>query len=303
MIQLCHFTAIFQLPIYIQLYLYSESSSVPLLWTRRTYTLETNDSRMPAVKPKGFIPPDKKTARNSAPPRNDERLDVKLDTSKLEPTKNPNFFVPPQPHDKKAGRASATIRNADRLDARLEALKLEPTRNHEAEDKLRLEALGQHAPGRNRVVKLPIWPPKLSEKRIEFLVRKATTWALANSFVLIPPTPVDPNEDPDRPAPVPPPTRAQPAPLSLFPTPFPRRLYQQANSLQNMLNSLYMRVSLDHKFLDKVIGGSVIQVDEFQHLLWFFWRKSRNDAYAVCLVQQSIVLVLMSGSSTWDLQI
>lgn len=258
---------------------------------------------MPPVKPKGFIPQEKKAAaRTSLPPRNDERLDVKLDTSKLEPTKNIQFSFPAP--EKKAGRLSATSRNADRLDTRLEALKLEPTRNHEAEDKLRLEALGQHAPGRNRVVKLPIWPPKLSEKRIEYLVRKATTWALANSFVLIPPTPVDPNEDPSYPAPVPPPHRAQPAPLSLFPTPFPRRLYQQANSLQNMLNSLYMRVSLDHKFLDKVIGGSVIQVDEFQHLLWFFWKKSRNDTYAVCPTQgSSIVLVLMPGSSTWNLQI
>jgi hypothetical protein len=172
------------------------------------------------------------------------------------------------PVDDKTPRRSS----ADHRDRRL-------TKEQELDERLRAEALGQHAPGKNRVITLPTWPPKLSERRLQFITKQATSWAIAHSFVLIP---ADPNAGQvDLAAIAPPATRAQPAPLSLFPTPFPRRLYQQANSLQNMLNSLYMRVALDWPFLDRVIGESVVHVDEFQGWLYHFWKRTRDEIYAV----------------------
>jgi hypothetical protein len=188
----------------------------------------------------------------------------------MPPSKQRHSYVPGD--ENKAGSRNSTIpRGAECPD-------------QDPDDRLRLEALGQHAPGKSKVIKLPEWPPKLSDKRIEYLTKKATTWALAHSFVLVPPDPdYDPYDPKYKHAPIPPPTRAQPAPLSLFPTPFPRRLYQQANSLQNMLNALYMRVSLDWEFLDKVIGQSVRHVDEFQGWLYHFWKRNREEVYAVSL--------------------
>jgi glutathione synthase len=50
-----------------------------------------------------------------------------------------------------------------------------------------------------------------------------------------------------------------------------------------MLNSLYMRVALDWDFLERVIGNSVQHVDEFQKLLFIFWKKTRDEVHAVSL--------------------
>lgn len=190
-----------------------------------------------------------------------------------------NSYVPVD--DKTAGRSTGTPRQADRFDQRLDTVKHGSPRPQTLEEKLRLEALGQHAPGKSKVVKLPEWPPNLNEDRIAYLTRKATTWALAHSFVLVPPHPVDDNVDPrDRPSSLPP-IRAQPAPLSLFPTPFPRRLYQQANSLQNMLNALYLRVTLDWTFMDRIME-KVAPVDAFQARLYHYAKKMRGRANTVC---------------------
>jgi len=190
-----------------------------------------------------------------------------------------NSYVPVD--DKTAGRSHGTPRQADRFDQRLDTVKHGSPRPQTLEEKLRLEALGQHAPGKSKVVTLPQWPPNLNEDRIAYLTRKATTWALAHSFVLVPAHPVDEDVDPrDRPSNLPP-IRAQPAPLSLFPTPFPRRLYQQANSLQNMLNALYLRVTLDWTFMDRIME-KVAPVDAFQARLYHYAKKMRGRANTVC---------------------
>lgn len=183
--------------------------------------------------------------------------------------------------DKTPGRSIANPRNSEGQDSRNggSRAKSSLTKDQELEERLRAESLGQHAPGKSRVSTLPTWPPKLSEKRLDFLTKQATTWALSHSFVLVPEVKDAPTVDIRAiPTVV---TRAQPAPLALFPTPFPRRLYQQANSLQNILNSLYMRVSLDWPFLDRVIGESVVHVDEFQQWLYHFWKKTRDETFAV----------------------
>jgi len=202
-----------------------------------------------------------------------------------------NSYVPVD--EKTAGRSTGTPRQADRFDQRLDTVKYGSPRPQTLEEKLRLEALGQHAPGKSKVVTLPQWPPNLNEDRIAYLTRKATTWALAHSFVLVPPHPVDEDIDPrDRPSNLPP-IRAQPAPLSLFPTPFPRRLYQQANSLQNMLNALYLRVTLDWTFMDRIME-KVAPVDAFQARLYYYAKKLRGKANTVLLLLISLKPLLTS---------
>lgn len=112
---------------------------------------------------------------------------------------------------------------------------------------------------------LPAWPPSLSQPQLDHLLTLATSHALGHGFTLLPPSPTNP------------PTSAIPAPLSLLPTPFPRRLYREAIALQCAYNALYVEVARDTAFLDEVMGGSVARVDEFQGELWRAWKAVREE--------------------------
>lgn len=119
---------------------------------------------------------------------------------------------------------------------------------------------------------LPEWPPKLSDEQIATLLLESSTYALGHGFTLLPPHPAS--------GAPPAPTHAIAAPLSLFPSPFPREEYERAKSLQVAYNALYARVALDWAFLDRVMG-QVAQVDEFQAELWFRWKSIRDDLVQV----------------------
>ncbi|KAF7343489.1 Glutathione synthetase [Mycena venus] len=69
------------------------------------------------------------------------------------------------------------------------------------------------------------------------------------------------------------------APLSVFPSPFPRRLFSQARQLQNTYNILYARIATDVEFLDKVMGAveGVGKVDDFVGQLWTGWKNLRDE--------------------------
>ncbi|KAL5482338.1 GSH2 [Sanghuangporus weigelae] len=114
----------------------------------------------------------------------------------------------------------------------------------------------------------PDWPPHLTDAQQSHLTQVATTYALAHGLLYLPPS------SPSSPTPAP--TSAIHAPLSLFPSPFPRSLFQTALRLQKIYNVLYARIALDEEFLDSVMG-EVAQVDEFTGQLWRSWKKLRDE--------------------------
>ncbi|ORX35272.1 putative glutathione synthase [Kockovaella imperatae] len=111
---------------------------------------------------------------------------------------------------------------------------------------------------------LPTWPPQVSQEQHDHLLNLGTTFALSHGFTLLPPDSTTP------------PTHTFSAPLSLFPTPFPRGLYEWAKDLQPLYNGLYARIAMDWEFLDRVMGG-VAKVDSFQGELWRGWKSCRED--------------------------
>jgi hypothetical protein len=119
---------------------------------------------------------------------------------------------------------------------------------------------------------LPPWPPTLTQEQQSHLLLLATSYALGHGYNLLPTNPTTP------------PTAAIPAPLSLFPTPFPRDLYELAVSLQPLYNRLYSEIARDVEFLDRVMGGSVSKVDEFQGELWRCWKECREELVQVSRV-------------------
>jgi len=128
---------------------------------------------------------------------------------------------------------------------------------------------------------LPSWPPNLTIEQQTHLQELSTLHSLSHGFTLLPPNSRSP------------PTHTFSAPLSLFPTPFPRGLYELAKEIQPLYNALYARIALDWEFLDRVMGGSVAKVDSFQGELWRGWKGVREE-----LVQVSYIDRISSSYTT-----
>jgi hypothetical protein len=112
---------------------------------------------------------------------------------------------------------------------------------------------------------LPVWPPSLEDAQREHLTVLASTWALSHGLVYLPVSPTERGT-------------AIHAPFTLLPTPFPRSLFERAQTIQKAYNVLYSRIALDWDFLDSVMGdnGGVADVDPFTRDLWKTWKKIRN---------------------------
>ena len=118
---------------------------------------------------------------------------------------------------------------------------------------------------------LPKWPPSLPVEQLDYLTLQATTYALAHGLIYLPPT----NGQPVPPVPA----SAIHAPFALFPTPFPKALFQRAQRLQRIYNILYARIASDDAFLDKILSAdtAVGRVDEFVGSLWRIWKRLQGD--------------------------
>lgn len=116
----------------------------------------------------------------------------------------------------------------------------------------------------------PQWPPEVTDEQREALTLLATTYALSHGLVYLPPT------DGAQP---PAPTSVIHAPLALFPSPFPRRQFELARSLQSRYNKTYARIAMAEDFLDAVMGAQVGvgRVDEFTGQLWRIWKRLRSE--------------------------
>lgn len=132
------------------------------------------------------------------------------------------------------------------------------------------------------------WPPPLTDIQLATLTHHATTYALAHGLTYLPPTPSRP----------PSPSSAIHAPISLLPAPVPRDLFQKAQRLQSIYNTLYARVAVDDGFLDQVMGAEVGagQADEFVRRLWQGWKEIREEG--IVQVHGSLRPVKPSRSKT-----
>ena len=132
------------------------------------------------------------------------------------------------------------------------------------------------------------WPPAITDYQRKQLTLLATSYALSHGLLYLP---VNSN-------PPPAPTSAIHAPLALFPSPFPRHLFGNAQRLQKIYNVLYARITMDEEFLDEVMGEQGVgKVDEFTGQLWRSWKGLRDEGIIqVCismLFQSAMMLMLM----------
>ncbi|KAN0062921.1 Glutathione synthetase [Thecaphora frezii] len=122
---------------------------------------------------------------------------------------------------------------------------------------------------------LPAWPPSsLTPAQLSHLAHLATDYALSHGIVY---RPLAPASTAANPHPSPPYDSVIHAPFSLLPSPFPRVLFDYAQSLQPTYDVLYASLAASPAFLSDVIGGSVSKVDAFQASLWQIYQQVQRQ--------------------------
>ncbi|KAM0790180.1 hypothetical protein ACM66B_005498 [Microbotryomycetes sp. NB124-2] len=117
---------------------------------------------------------------------------------------------------------------------------------------------------------LPPWPPRLSAGELDNLLELATDYAIANGIVYRPAPAPDGSAAPST-------TSAIHAPYSLVPSPFPKRLHDNALELQPLYNALYAHVTVADDFLTTVVGETVAKVDDFQKRLYEIYTQIKHE--------------------------
>jgi hypothetical protein len=99
------------------------------------------------------------------------------------------------------------------------------------------------------------------------------------------------------------------APVTLFPSPFPRQCFAQAKAVQKTYNELYAFVSRDEEFISDVVQ-QVMDGDDFIRNLWDIHLKVKEEGYTQVrhmhptprpprLTKSSLCRWACSGPTTW----
>ena len=92
----------------------------------------------------------------------------------------------------------------------------------------------------------PSYPPALDDAREqERLVETIKDWTIANGLAVRPPPAVAGNDSKG--------ILAMSAPVTLFPSPFPKSCFAEASAIQANYNELYARISQDEEFLSGLV--------------------------------------------------
>jgi hypothetical protein len=89
--------------------------------------------------------------------------------------------------------------------------------------------------------------PQQTSEEIDHLVTVTKDWSIAHGLAVRPPPAIVSEEvDPHH-------ILATTAPVTLFPSPFPRVCFDQAQSIQEAYNELYASISQDEEFLKGIV--------------------------------------------------
>ena len=91
------------------------------------------------------------------------------------------------------------------------------------------------------------YPPGLSSAQQDYLLSNIKTWSLLNGSVVRPSSAFVSNEvDPSG-------SLAVTAPVTLFPSLFPRKCFEEARNIQGAYNLLYSSISRDEEWLKSIV--------------------------------------------------
>ena len=91
------------------------------------------------------------------------------------------------------------------------------------------------------------YPPSLSKDQLDFLLSEIKNWSILNGLAVRPSETFIPKEiDPAG-------ALAVTAPVTLFPSLFPRKCFEEARAIQTAYNELYAAIARDEKWLSKIV--------------------------------------------------
>lgn len=91
------------------------------------------------------------------------------------------------------------------------------------------------------------YPPQLDPAQEAYLVTTIKDWAIQNGLAVRPHPSFIPGEtDPQG-------VLATNAPVTLFPSPFPRSCFEEARALQTVYNRLYAAITCDEAWIGKIM--------------------------------------------------
>lgn len=111
------------------------------------------------------------------------------------------------------------------------------------------------------------YPPEFTEEQAESLIVDIIDWQLTHGSLL---KLVQTDEENT--------VLAHPVGVSVFPTLFPRHLFQEALELQKVYNKLYAAVTEDEKWLYETLEG-LIEVDPLARCLWEIYQEVKREGY------------------------
>lgn len=93
----------------------------------------------------------------------------------------------------------------------------------------------------------PKYPPDLSEDQLQYLLASIKDWSIANGLAVRPvPSFVPQEQDPAG-------SLAVTAPVTLFPSLFPRSCFEQGLAIQTAYNELYAAIASDEAWLRQIV--------------------------------------------------
>ncbi|KAH0613168.1 uncharacterized protein H6S33_009548 [Morchella sextelata] len=102
----------------------------------------------------------------------------------------------------------------------------------------------------------PSYPPSISFEQSSYLLKSFIDWSLFNGLSVRPLQAENQNG-----------ALAVHAPVTLFPSPFPRACFEEAKAVQIWFNELYARIAADEEWLLKIVD-ELIEVDDFMARLY-----------------------------------
>ena len=99
----------------------------------------------------------------------------------------------------------------------------------------------------------PDYPPEVDEVQLDHIVNAIQDWSIAHGLAVRPPPSFVPSSlDPNT-------SLAVTAPVTLFPSPFPRNCHAAALAIQQLYNELYARIASDEAWLAPVVKQYVVR--------------------------------------------
>ncbi|GIZ47334.1 hypothetical protein CKM354_001042900 [Cercospora kikuchii] len=119
----------------------------------------------------------------------------------------------------------------------------------------------------------PEYPPELNDEQKSYLLTNLKDWSIAHGLaVRVAPTYVPTEQDPAG-------ALATTAPVTLFPSLFPKVCFEQAKSVARAYNELYSAIASDEGWLTGIVE-ELAAIDEFMAGLWKVHQAVKKEGYA-----------------------